>query len=134
MILAGVDGCKAGWVAMLEEDGRRRTEVFPEFSTLVRSGDLLVVIDIPIGIMTAVPRAVDRTARQLLGLRGCCVFPAPYRPMLQAKSHAEACAIREAIDGKRCSRQAYEIFGKIAEVDSAMTPQLQGRVFEGHPE
>lgn len=134
MILAGVDGCKEGWVAVLEEDGRRRTEVFREFATLLRSEATIVVVDIPIGLMAAAPRAVDRAARALLGARACCVFSAPYRPMLRAKSHLEACAIREAIDKKRCSRQAFEIFKKIVEVDSLMTPGLQDRVFEGHPE
>jgi predicted RNase H-like nuclease len=134
LILAGVDGCRGGWIAVVERDGRRSTEVFRDFAEVVRSEGAIVVIDIPIGIMAAVPRAVDRAARELLGSRACCVFSAPYRPMLQAKSYAEACNVREAIDGKRCSKQAFEISKKIAEVDSVMTPHLQNRVFEGHPE
>jgi predicted RNase H-like nuclease len=62
------------------------------------------------------------------------VFPAPYRAMITARSHTEASAIRETIDGKRCSVQAFCIFPKIAEVDLSMTPVLQERVSEGHPE
>jgi predicted RNase H-like nuclease len=54
--------------------------------------------------------------------------------MLAAGSHSEASAVREGIDGKRCSRQEFEIFRKIAEVDALITPALQARVFEGHPE
>src|SRR5207249_103178 len=46
----------------------------------------------------------------------------------------EAGDTRERIDGKRCSRQAFGIFAKIAEVDALMTPADQGRVREGHPE
>lgn len=134
MILAGVDGCKGGWVAVLEKGGRRHVELLQDFAALARSEDTTVAVDIPIGIMTAVPRAADRAARELLGSRACCVFSAPYRPMLRAESYQDACRIRQAIDGKRCSKQAFEIFKKIAEVDSVMSPHLQQRVFEGHPE
>jgi predicted RNase H-like nuclease len=54
--------------------------------------------------------------------------------MLNARTHSEACSLRELIDGKRCSRQAFEITTKIAEVDALMTRHLQSRVREGHPE
>lgn len=134
-MIAGVDGCKAGWIAILEDDeGRRRSAVFATFADIVATEARLVVIDVPIGIMTRAPREVDTAARRALGERACCVFSAPYRPMLGARTYHEACAIREGIDGKRCSKQAFEIFRKIAEVDSRMTPELQRRVREGHPE
>ena len=54
--------------------------------------------------------------------------------MLNARTHSEACSLRELIDGKRCSRQAFEITTKIAEVDALMTRDLQSRIREGHPE
>ncbi len=134
-MFAGMDGCKSGWVAALDDGtGAVRIEVFTHFAALLALRCQSMVIDVPIGIMTRVPRAADAAARELLGRRACCVFSAPYRPMLLARSHAEACAVREGIDGKRCSRQAFEIFGKIAEVDAPMTPRLQERIREGHPE
>lgn len=134
-MIAGVDGCRAGWLAVLDDEaGGTWVKVYPTFGDLLDSEARLVIVDIPIGIMSDVPRIVDGAARVVLGHRASCVFTAPYRPMLAARSHEEACSIREAIDGKRCSRQAFEIFPKIAEVDSLMTPARQGRVLEGHPE
>ena len=120
---------------MREGEGSELTvEVYGSFAELLDSGLQLVVIDVPIGIMQSSPRAVDRAARELLRDRACCVFSAPYRPMLYARSHDEASAIRAGIDGKRCTRQAFSIFKKIREVDALLTPALQERVREGHPE
>lgn len=133
-MIAGVDGCRSGWVAVLDDGRERRVEVFATFADLLRTGARTIVIDVPIGLMDDRPRAADAAARKLLRGRASCVFPAPYRAMLGARSHAEACAVRERIDGKRCSRQAFGIFRKIAEVDARMTPELQERVVEGHPE
>jgi predicted RNase H-like nuclease len=134
-LIAGVDGCRSGWLAVLDDEaGHRWTKVYPTFADLLSSEARLMIIDIPIGIMSAVPRVVDGAARFVLRHRASCVFTAPYRPMLAARSHEEACTIREAIDGKRCSRQAFAIIPKIAEVDTLMTPALQSRVLEGHPE
>jgi predicted RNase H-like nuclease len=109
-------------------------EVFSTFAEVLATDIRLIVIDVPIGIMTNEPRQVDRAARELLGERACCVFSSPYKAMLAARSHPEACSIRERIDGKRCSRQAFEITAKIAEVDALMGRELQSRVREGHPE
>ena len=134
-MIAGVDGCRSGWLAVLDDEGGRRwAKLFPTFADLLDSEARLIIVDIPIGIMSDVPRVVDGAARVVLGHRASCVFTAPYRSMLAAKSHEEASTIREAIDGKRCSRQAFEIMAKIAEVDALMSPGLQSRVLEGHPE
>ena len=133
MILAGVDGCKAGWVAVIEDGGERRVEIFPGFAAVLRAADL-IAIDVPIGLTARTPRLADRAARERLGARACCVFSAPYRAMLAARSYRDACAIRRDIDGRSCTRQAFGIFARIAEVDARMTPRLQRRVFEGHRE
>ncbi len=56
--------------------------------------------------------------------------------MLAATSHAQACDIRAAIEGKRISLQAWGIIPKIAEVDAGLlaNPSWRGRVREVHPE
>jgi predicted RNase H-like nuclease len=53
-----------------------------------------------------------------------------------AASYEEACAIRERIEGKRMSRQAFGILPKIREVDEYLTghPDIAVRVAEMHPE
>lgn len=83
MLVAGVDGCRAGWVAFKVELRTRATslEVIDLPAWLrERPPDLAcVAIDIPIGLLEG-PRACDKAARKLLGQpRGSSVFPAPRR-------------------------------------------------------
>jgi predicted RNase H-like nuclease len=57
------------------------------------------------------------------------------RPMLAARSQAEASAIgRARREGGGLSAQAWNIVPKIREADALLTPDLQERVREGHPE
>src|SRR4051794_33828568 len=94
----------------------------------------------PIGLLeAAVPggRECDRLARRMLGPgRGSCVFPPPCRPALGAATYAEAVRRNRASasHGLGISRQAYGLFPKLREVDGVLTPVLQGRLVEVHPE
>ena len=136
-MIAGVDGCRTGWVAALDAgDGRIAVRWFGQFAEILEDEDIgVIAIDIPIGLLRLGPRACDLLARQLLGhRRGASVFPAPIRSMLEARTWKDACAARFRVDGKRCSLQAYAILDKIRSVDQVMTPALQTRVVEAHPE
>ena len=82
----------------------------------------LALIDIPIGLLDG-PRPCDVQARALLGPRRSSVFPAPSRRLLRARRYAGQCSI-----------QLWNILYKIREVDEALTPRLQRRVREAHPE
>jgi predicted RNase H-like nuclease len=64
------------------------------------------------------------------------VFPAPIRPVLAAKSYAEACQIGENTDGRKISRQTWAIVPKILELDACLRvhPTFQRRIREVHPE
>jgi predicted RNase H-like nuclease len=85
--VVGVDGCRAGWFAVLREVERGKT---------VHAGPLrhisevlalpqeprIVARDIPIGLSDHAERGgreCDRVTRNLLGKRGCCVFSPPVR-------------------------------------------------------
>lgn len=48
--------------------------------------------------------------------------------------YRRACNVNEELTGKRLSQQSFHISKKIREVDLLMTPALQGRVREVHPE
>ena len=91
-------------------------------------------VDMPIGLPERGRRAADHEARRRLGPRRSSVFPTPRRAVLGAVDYADALARSRAIDGTGLSRQAFHLLGRIAEVDDAMTPELQDRVFECHPE
>jgi predicted RNase H-like nuclease len=136
-MIAGVDGYKLGWVAAIDVADRTTTvETFDSFSSILARADLsLIVIDIPIGLLPAGSRRCDQEARRVLGFpRRSSVFPAPIRPMLEARHWQEACDIRLRIEGKRCNKQVMGILPKIREVDQELRPGLQRRVREGHPE
>ncbi len=138
--LCGADGCRAGWIGVTEDlaTGTLFWAVSPSLEHLASESQAdVIALDVPIGLPDSGSRACDVAARQLLGPgRGSSVFPAPIRPILVAKSHTEACAIRETVEGKRISVQAWAIVPKILEVDLAMrtSAELAARVREVHPE
>ena len=138
MFVAGVDGCRAGWVAFKVEASSLATSVeVVDLSTLLRHrpSDLACLgIDIPIGLLDR-PRACDLAARKLLGQpRGSSVFPAPCRAALQVKTYAEGSSVNRQKTGRGLSQQAWGIAPKIKQIDDAITPECQQWAFEVHPE
>ncbi len=137
-MIAGVDGCKDKWIAVVDR-GNGRTEVsesctFPELFEN-RSLDL-IVIDIPIGLPDKGDRKADNAARKCLGIRHVCVFPAPIRPILDCPNREEACAKCVAIGERRVNVFQWAIVPKVKSIDSVLrrSQGAQGRVREGHPE
>ena len=137
--VVGVDGCPAGWVCFQVDLQSRTTsvKVVSKISELISVSPRpnLIGIDILIGLPLKGARACDMAARRLLGQpRSSSVFPAPVRATLAARNYEQACKLSLEAHGKSMSKQAYEIIGKIREVDELMTPELQTWVFEVHPE
>ena len=135
-MIAGVDGCKERWIAVVDV-GDDQTEIRPpvELHELLEDRGLeLIVMDVPIGLVDRGPREADISARQFLGKRGCCVFPAPIRPIIDCETWEEACSVRFAIEGKKISNQLFGILGKVRDVDAALRKAEVRNVFEGHPE
>jgi predicted RNase H-like nuclease len=139
-LVAGVDGCRAGWV-IARSDGT--TLVAPTFAdVLAVACDAAVIgLDMPIGLLDrAVPggRDCDRLARRLLGRRGCCVFTPPVRAALSARAYRIALAANRASSAARLgiSIECFGLFAKLREVDEvlAAAPTLAERVSEVHPE
>lgn len=93
-----------------------------------------IAVDMPIGLPEAGPRACDVAARRLLGPRRSTVFPAPPRPILHERDYQAALAHKRVIDGTGLSKQSFHLLPKIAEVDAAISPTMQPRVVECHPE
>jgi predicted RNase H-like nuclease len=135
-VIAGVDGYRKRWlVAIMDHAGRTALQLVDDFATLAGRADLhLIVIDVPIGLLEIGRRHCDTLARQRIGPRRNSVFTAPLRPMLLASSHAEASAIRRRIEEKGYSVQGFGILPLVRSVDQVMTPALQTRIREGHPE
>ncbi len=141
MLVAGVDGCRAGWVVAFADTEKRQSVKsvavvgsFAEVLTLT-SECAAIAVDIPIGLSTRQPRQADILARGMLRPgRASSVFPTPVRTVLSATTYESACDLSREACGKAVSRQTFGILPKIREVDGLMTRQLQRRVGESHPE
>ena len=134
MWTAGVDGCPAGWlvVCLAPQTQEPVVRLCPDFDAVLalRPRPDRIAIDIPIGLLDerqAGGRECDRLARRRLPGRTSSVFSPPVRGLLGATRYGQ-------VRGHGLSIQAFGILAKIREVDRLMTPALQGRVYEAHPE
>lgn len=146
VLVAGVDGCQKGWVVALAEAQiplvRPEILMVEDFEKVLATLAEIICIDVPIGLIPdrSQERGCDVQARQRLPKgRKSSVFPAPCRTLIEAfrdrtPSYPEASAISRRATGKGISRQTWAICPKIEQVDRLMTPGLQLRVREVHPE
>ncbi len=141
-IVAGVDGCRGGWVAMLKDTKGRTASsltLCPTFRDVLALDAAIIAIDMPIGLpdfLDSQGRHADLQARAVLGPRKSSLFPPPARAALMATDYVQACEInRDYSDPPRAlSQQTFNLFPKIREIDAVMTPAIQARVHESHPE
>jgi len=139
-IIAGADGCPAGWIVIEEDTTSHEIEsrVTARIEDVFANGrDVAVLaIDIPIGLTESGARQCDLLARRQLGPRASSVFPAPIRPALASESYEEASRVSHERQGKGISKQSFMIFPKVRSVDVALRADatLRERVFEVHPE
>lgn len=149
-IAAGIDGCRAGWVAAIARwDGTTELRLFVDLDAVLRwherdaGGTAAVGVDVPMGLpVRAGLRACDRAARQELGARWMSVFAAPDRQLL---GHDFAGA-RAIVHGRRredsagahpvMTQQTMNIAPKVAEADRLLRgdPRRQDCLVEVHPE
>jgi predicted RNase H-like nuclease len=135
--VAGVDGCKAGWVVALvpdRDDGPTSLHVVESFGDVLALHPTAIAVDMPIGLPDAGRRACDIATRVRLGPRRSSVFPSPIRPMLEATSYEDALSIGRRVDGRGLSRQAFNLIPSIRDVDQHMTRRKQAWIGEAHPE
>lgn len=140
----GVDGCRAGWIAVHLAPGAG-----PRWETVGTgglgelrpdTGCALVLIDMPIGLPdgSRPVRGCEPEARRLLGARRSSVFSPPGRAALADASHAGASAANRRETGRGLSRQAWGIAPKIAALDQDLrTGAIDPAgliVWEAHPE
>ncbi|CAM2008424.1 DUF429 domain-containing protein [Acanthopleuribacter pedis] len=136
MWLAGVDGCRTGWIAVLARlEAGQLTDWRPRHMPAIEGIETLaeqprwVALDIPIGLLEHPQkggRLADQTVRRALGRpRASSVFSPPARSVFTEKAFRAGLGI---------SLQGFHIMPKIREVDAWIDPDKQKRVFEAHPE
>ena len=142
--VAGVDGCRGGWLVVsrpLDDPGSARVELKQSFSDVLAMEPRaeVIAVDMPIGLAARSGiggRRADVEARANLGRRKSSVFAMPSRAAVMETDYKAACATAFATSDppRKISRQAFNIFPKILEIDALMTPCMQDRVREAHPE
>lgn len=136
----GLDGCRAGWIAIsLDEKGAgywllESHEELPEFFSEFDR----IFVDIPIGLNDEeFVRECDRELRDILGPDyQASVFDPPIRPALNAPTYGEASMISYEANEKKVSIQTWNITPYIRAVDELLQREEEYRekVFESHPE
>ncbi|MFC1458843.1 DUF429 domain-containing protein [Microvirga arabica] len=146
MWVAGVDGCRAGWIAVLMRVDDPHTHRIVTAPTLAAIADApekpeVIAVDMPIGLPERTQgsgRLPEQLIRPLLGQRQSSVFAIPSRRAVEAEDYGDACATAAATSEppRKVSRQGFAIFPKIREIDALLhaQPDLMTRVYEVHPE
>ena len=143
--LAGVDGCRAGWIAAFvrPSEGEVRIRIVPRFADVLAAPEApaIVAVDMPIGLPDRIGpdgRGPECAIRPLLGARQSSVFSVPPRAAIFAADFGAACAAALAASEppRKVSKQLFMIAPKIREVDEVLRsdPALAPRVYEVHPE
>ncbi|NWG71611.1 MAG: DUF429 domain-containing protein [Parvularculaceae bacterium] len=140
-VVAGVDGCRGGWIVALWAEDRAALSLAPTFAEVLdmAAGAAKIAVDMPIGLPDRIGeagRGCDRAARAVLGGRQSSVFAVPARAAVMEQDYRRACAaaLARSDPPRKVSKQCFNLFPKIRELDALMTPALQARVVESHPE
>jgi predicted RNase H-like nuclease len=134
MIVLGIDGYSRGWV-VVRLDGLRR-----ELLLLSSISDLLALtfdragIDMPVGLPERGLRDCDLQARTMLRSHASRVFTGARRGLWDHPSFDAANQALKRRGEAGVSIQLWNLGPKILQLDAMMTPPLQRRVREAHPE
>jgi predicted RNase H-like nuclease len=143
--LAGVDGCRSGWIAAFVRPAGEevRIRIVPRFADVLAAPEApaTVAVDIPIGLPDRIGpngRGPEQAIRPLLGARQSSVFSVPPRAAIYAADFGAACAAALAASDppRKVSKQLFMIAPKIRDVDKCLRgdPALTRIVREVHPE
>lgn len=131
--VAGVDGCKGGWVGAVWDGSGVEWRALPlPFGTMlaVLEDCAVVAVDVPIGLAETGLRPCDVAAREVLGPARGSVFMVPVRAVVEMPEYADACALGRRREKWAPSRQLWAIRDRILDA-SAGWP---AHVVEAHPE
>jgi threonine dehydratase len=144
--VAGVDGCRSGFVAAFARTDRAEAPRLRTFACVEDVVDApqrpaVVAVDMPLGLPEQIEgpgRLPEQQVRGLLGGRQSSVFSIPARSAVFAETYDEACRIAAAASSpsRKVSRQGFMLFPKIRELDLLLRsrPELAERIYEVHPE
>lgn len=142
--VAGADGCRSGWAVVfwdLNRAEKPHLTVKAGFREILEAPEApeIIAVDMPIGLPERSGRggrAAEQAARPRLGRRQSSVFSVPARAAVKCDDYREACsqALAHSDPPRKVSKQCFNLFPKIREIDALMTSELESRVYEVHPE
>tara|TARA_B100001769_G_scaffold256575_1_gene233959 strand:+ start:726 stop:1412 length:687 start_codon:yes stop_codon:yes gene_type:complete len=130
----GIDGCKGGWIATsINYNGEVKLDyvekIGPYLSTQPKEAIILVDMMLDLNNSTSI-RPFEACVKKLLGKWHSRCFMAPPKKALETKDYKKACEISFNICGKKISKQCYNLFPKIRELEALR----DSRLIEFHPE
>jgi predicted RNase H-like nuclease len=133
----GIDGAPGGWI-VVTWDKTASYQLHRNISDVLALQADVIAVDMPIGLPKYSGRNVEPIARQILKGKASSVFSVPARAAIQDDqlTYQQACDVnmKHSVPTKKFSMQSFMIFPKIRELDRLITPELQTRVHEVHPE
>ena len=134
MICIGLDGYRKGWVAVLIDGDAHELLFLPTISDLRKLRFDRACIDMPIGLPGAGERTCDLIARKMLRPHASRVFTGARRGLWDHPSHAAANRALWTRGEAGVSIELWHLGKKLCELDAVMTPRLQHKLREAHPE
>ncbi len=128
----GIDAFPRGWVAAyLHEDGSQEFDYAPTVDRLLTVPYSRAMIDVPIGLPPRGYRACDIEA---IGRVGSRVFLGARWGVWSFKCYKDANARYWSDNDKGIPKQLWCIRDNLRQINQLMTPELQSRFLETHPE
>jgi len=137
VMVAGVDGCPAGWIAVLWDGGGGLTsQLCKDFAEVMALHAQVIAVDMPIGLPEKSGRPPEREVRSRLGERQSSVFAVPSAAAIYCDDYRKACGtnLLHSDPPKKVSKQCFHLFPKMREIDALIEPSHQSRIYESHPE
>ena len=138
MKIAGVDGCRKGWIIIRNRKDEIDFHIHKSFSELMDMNQDLdrIFIDIPLGLPDrSNPRTIEKILRKELKSKAPSVFNVPVRDAVYETADKKAREINIEQTGKSLSIQSLNIRNKIKEVDLFLLSTSPGiEIYESHPE
>lgn len=135
----GIDGCRAGWVAVNITDEGFEVELYKSIEEICSkySDSDSILIDMPIGLPESMDEIrPDAEARRIIAGRSSCIFNSPCRQAVYIEDYREASEINRQVLGKGLSKQSFAICSNIREIDELLVrvPEYRDKIKESHPE
>ena len=131
-----LDGCPNGWVVCIQKNTDFNVGFIRSLSELQLISPKVCFIDMPVRLPAQIdkyPRVEDCQAKQFLGRYHSSIFYAPMKNWLNLPFH-EVNKICENSNKPKLSKQSFNLFPKINQLQLAMNKLTETRFHEIHPE